>query len=265
MDKFPKEILLISNITSIIIITLFLLIIATGIIMLVLVYQRKQVEYISEKDKLKVTFEKEILKTQIEIQEQTLQHISRELHDNLGQVASLIKINLNTLQLSDAQKTIDKIEDTKDLTRQLIADIKSLSVSMGHDRILQTGLANAIKAEVERLNRTGEFNATLDFSDTIPFIDNDKSVILYRMAQEVLNNMVKHSQAKHINVKFSLTENLFTLVFNDDGIGFNVEEMQHGSGAGLQNLTNRALLINAQLHIQSLPGNGTTVTIEMPL
>ena len=265
MDKVTKEILIISDITSIIIITLFLLIIATGIIMLVLVYQRKQVEYISEKDKLKVTFEKEILKTQIEIQEQTLEHISRELHDNLGQVASLIKINLNTLQLSDLQKAIDKIEDTKDLTRQLIADIKSLSVSMGHDRILQTGLANAIKAEVERLNKTGEFTATFDFSDAIPFIDNDKSVILYRMAQEVLNNMVKHSEAKHINVKFCLTENLFTLVFNDDGIGFNVKEKQHGSGAGLQNLTNRALLINAQLHIQSLPANGTTITIEMPL
>ena len=265
MDKVTKEILIISDISSIIIITLFLLIIATGIIMLVLVYRRKQVEYISEKDKLKAAFEKEILKTQIEIQEQTLHHISRELHDNLGQVASLIKINLNTLQLSDSQKAIDKIADTKDLTRQLIADIKSLSVSMGHDRILQTGLANAIKAEVERLNRTGEFTATFDFSDATPLIDNDKLVILYRMAQEVLNNIVKHSQAKHIIIKLSLTENLFTLVFNDDGIGFNVEEKQNGSGAGLQNLTNRALLINAQLHIKSLPANGTTVTVEMPL
>ena len=136
---------------------------------------------------------------------------------------------------------------------------------MGHDRILQTGLANAIKAEVERLNRTGEFTATFDFSDATPLIDNDKLVILYRMAQEVLNNIVKHSQAKHIIIKLSLTENLFTLVFNDDGIGFNVEEKQNGSGAGLQNLTNRALLINAQLHIKSLPANGTTVTVEMPL
>ena len=265
MDKIPTEILLVSGVTSILIITIFLLVIATGIIMLVLVYQKRQVQYLSEKEQLKVQFEKELFQSQIEIQEQTLRHISRELHDNLGQVASLIKINLNTLQLADTEKASEKIEDTKHLTRQLIADIKALSVSMGSDRIVQTGLAKAIETEVERLNKTGEFTATYGLQGAMPAIDNDKAVILYRMAQEVLNNIIKHSKAKQINVLLQVSKNLFTLAFSDDGVGFNAAEKLNSSGAGLRNLTSRALLINAQLTIRSTAENGTNITIELPV
>ena len=265
MDKIPNEILLVEGITSILIITIFMVIVATGIIMLVFVHQKRQAQFLREREQLKVTFEKTLLQSQIEIQEQTLQHISKELHDNFGHIASLIKINLFTLQLSDTEKALAKIEDTKDLTRQLIADIKSLSVSLGSDRLAQAGLANAIETEVERLNKTGEFIATYQLQGPMPDIDADKALILYRMAQEVLNNMVKHSKAKHINILLQVNENVFILAFSDDGIGFNAEENATASGAGLRNLQSRALLINAQLHIESLPGNGTTITIGLPL
>ena len=228
-------------------------------------YRRKTSLYREEKQLLQSQFSQTLLQSQIEIQEQTLQNISRELHDNLGQVASLIKINLTTLKLNEPEKAVEKIEDTKELTRQLIADIKSLSVSLGSDRIAQIGLVNAIETEVERLNKTGEFIASCSLEGAMPDIDADKALIIYRMAQEVLNNMVKHSEAKHINIMLHAKENVFILAFSDDGIGFNVEEKVNASGAGLRNLTNRALLINAQLHLKSLPGNGTTITIQLPL
>lgn len=85
------------------------------------------------------------------------------------------------------------------------------------------------------------------------------------MAQEILNNMVKHSAAKQLAVSLSSTENSFVLAFADDGIGFNADEKLDDPGAGLRNLKNRAHLINAQLHVQSTPGNGTQVKIELPL
>ncbi len=99
----------------------------------------------------------------------------------------------------------------------------------------------------------------------MPVIDKDKAVILYRMAQEVLNNSVKHSGAKQIKVSLTSTGNLFTLAFSDDGVGFNAEEKMNSGGAGLINLQNRARLINAQLTMNSTPGNGSTVTIQLPL
>ncbi len=254
-----------SIIIPIIAFSAILILLAILLIVFINIQQRKKIIYHKEKQLLQSQFSQILLQSQIEIQEQTLQHISKELHDNFGHIASLIKINLFTLQLNDTDKALAKIEDTKDLTRQLIADIKSLSVSLGSDRIAQAGLAKAIETEVERLNKTGEFIATFQLRGPMPDIDADKALILYRMAQEVLNNVVKHSKAKHINILLQVNENVFILAFSDDGIGFNAEENATASGAGLRNLQSRALLINAHLHIESLPGNGTTITIGLPL
>lgn len=235
------------------------------IILLAALYSHKQTKNKNERLRIQSQFAQTLLQSQLEIQEQTLKHIGHELHDNLGQVASLIKINLTTLQLDNIAKATEKIEDTRDLTRQLITDLKSLSVSLGADRIAQTGLAKALETEVERLNKTGQFTASLTQEGNIPAMDNDKAVILYRMAQEILNNIVKHSGAKQIAVLLNASENLFTLAFNDDGVGFDIEEKKYSGGAGLNNLQNRARLINAQLTMQSTSGNGTRVTIELPL
>jgi signal transduction histidine kinase len=244
---------------------LVLIILVCFIIAFIMFYQKKRSAHVTEINTVKLKFHQTLLQSQLEIQEQTLQHISHELHDNLGQVASLIKINLNTLQLNDTDKATEKIENTKELTRQLITDIKTLSVSLSSDRIAQTGLAKALEIEAERLNKTGQFEAGFVQEGNMPAIDNDKAVILYRMAQEALNNMVKHSGAKHIIVLLNATENLFTLALSDDGIGFNIDEQIKNGGAGLLNLQNRAKLINAQLSIQTAPGNGTRITIELPL
>lgn len=244
--------------------SLFLLV-AFFLVLFVLYFFKKKKQILLEKELLKKTFTENLLQSQLEIQEQTLRHISYELHDNLGQVASLIKINLNTLQLNDSFKASEKIEITKDLTRQLISDLKSLSVSLNADRITRQGLVKALETEVERLNKTGQFTATLIQESDIPSVNNDTAVIVYRMAQEILNNAIKHSGAKQIKVSFHASKNLFTLAVTDDGVGFNVEEKMNGGGAGLHNLQNRARLINAQLIIQSTPQNGTTISIELPI
>jgi signal transduction histidine kinase len=85
------------------------------------------------------------------------------------------------------------------------------------------------------------------------------------MMQEVMNNVVKHSGARSINISVATTENFCTLVCQDNGKGFDLEEKLRGGGAGLINLRNRAKMINAVLSIQSSKGNGTTVTIKLPL
>ncbi len=235
------------------------------ILLLSILYSKKQAKNRKEKLKMQSEFSQTLLQSQLEIQEQTLRHISHELHDNLGQVASLIKINLTTLPSDDAAKANEKIEYTRELIRQLITDLKALSVSLGADRIAQTGLAKALETEIDRLNKTGQFTASLIVEGHLPPMDNDKAIILFRMAQEILNNMVKHSGARQIKVLLHATENLFTLAFSDNGIGFDIEEKKKNGGAGLQNLQNRAKLINALLAIQSTPGKGTSVTIELLL
>lgn len=214
---------------------------------------------------MEAEFQQTLLQSQLEIQEQTLRHISWELHDNLSQAASLIKINLNTLKLDDIDKALRKIEDTKDITRQLITDLKTLSVSLGSDKITQSGLAAAVSTELDRLNRTGQYETSFKQEGSLPSIATDKAIILYRMVQETLNNSVKHSDATSMDVFFTSTENLFTLAISDNGSGFDVDEKRKNGGSGLLNLQNRAKLINATLTLESSPGQGTRVTIELPI
>lgn len=243
--------------------TIALIVLVLFIISFLLVYQKRRKSHIQEMAEANLSFSQTLLQSQLEIQEQTLRHISHELHDNLGQIASLIKINLNTIPFYDIPKAQQRIEDTKELTRQLITDLKALSVSLGGDRISQMGLARALEIEVERLNKTEEFTASFMQEGMLPSLGADKATILYRMAQECINNMVKHSLAKKINVFLKTNENLVTLVLSDDGVGFNVDEQMQTIGAGLKNLQNRAKLINAELSIISTPGNGSTVNIQL--
>jgi len=241
------------------------LVLGLFIILLAILYSRKQIKNRNEKLEMQAQFSETLLQSQLEIQEQTLQNISNELHDNLGQIASLIKINLHTVPLDNVEKAAQKLADTRELTKQLINDIKSLSRSLSSDRIAQIGLSNALQAEVERINRTEQFIAAFECAQNIPAIGNDKATILFRMAQEVLNNMVKHSEAKNIKVSLASTENLIILAVSDNGKGFDVaDKLKHGGGAGLRNLQKRAALIKATLTMESNPGKGTFVKIEVP-
>jgi signal transduction histidine kinase len=228
-------------------------------------YARRKQQYKVESQKLRSEFAETLLRSQLEIKEQTLQNISYELHDNLGQIASIIKINLNTLRLEDIEKAEQKIEDTKELVRQLITDLKVLSVSLSSDRVAQLGILRCLEGEAERLNRIGQFETTLQHDGNVPALDVNTSTILFRMTQEILNNIVKHSGAKHITISLLASGNLLTLVCADDGVGFNKEEKIKSGGSGLINLHSRAKLIHARLTLLSAPQQGTKISIELPL
>lgn len=243
--------------------TLLFFLLSVFIVAFAALFLRKRQQFRIEQQNLQARFAETLLKSQLEIKEQTLQHIAYELHDNLGQMASLIKINLTTLQLEDPLNAARKIEDTKDLVRQLIMDLKSLSVDLNSDRIVQLGLIRGIESEVEKLNKTGRFVAVLEGDGLTPSLTPHTTIILFRMVQEIINNMVKHSEATRLNIRFYVTGNLFTLVIVDNGVGFNLEEKVQSGGSGLINLQNRAKLMNAKLAIESSPQSGTSVTIEL--
>ena len=163
-------------ILAILVATIVLLILSSFGIIFTVIYKKKQHAYLNEKKLLQVRFQEELLKTQLEIKENTLKYIAYELHDNLGQIASLIKINLNTLSLNDEEKASRKVEDTKDLVSQLIYDLKSLSMSLNSDRVVQVGLVKSLETEVERLNKTGQVEATLVIEGTFPKLSDNISI-----------------------------------------------------------------------------------------
>ncbi len=242
----------------------FLLLVFLIVITLAIRYRKRK----RENEDLKIAFAQTLLKSRLEIQEQTLQHISREIHDNLGQVASLIKINLNTLQPENVSDTNRKIENTRELVRQLITDLKHLSTTLNTDKITKKGLVKALEFESERLKKTGLFNSVFTQHDNIPVIEADKTIILYRMSQEIINNSIKHADARNINMDLYYKGNIFTLVIADDGIGFDVNARINDnidSGNGLGNLISRAKIINAEIKFLKREDKGTEVKIIMSI
>ncbi len=253
------------DILTIVIIFFFFLSLVFFIVIALAIRYRKRKK---ENEEMKVQFSEQLLKSQLEIQEQTLQHVSRELHDNIGQVASLIKINLNTVKLENPAAALTKIDNSKELLRQLITDLKLLSSGLNGDKINKTGLMKALQNETDKINKTGEFNASFIQHDSVPPVNDEKSIIIYRMVQEVLNNAIKHSEAKQITINVYYQKNAFILSISDDGKGFNVEEKLadiNDTGNGLLNLQKRAKVINAAVVFTSQPGKGTETTITTVL
>jgi len=227
-------------------------------------YRRKK----KENEMMKIEFSEQLLKSQLEIQEQTLQHVSRELHDNIGQVVSLVKINLTTLQLQNIEAAETKIANTRELVKQLITDIKMLSSGLNGDKVHKVGLMKALQNEADKINSTGAFNARFIQHDHVPPVNYEKSIILFRMVQEILNNALKHSEAKEIIINAYYDNNRFILTVIDDGKGFNAEEKLadiNDNGNGLINLQKRAKVIKATISFISNPGMGTEISIVVPL
>jgi signal transduction histidine kinase len=166
--------------------------------------------------------------------------------------------------LEDTKAQNEKLEDTKELTRQLIADVKLLSLSLNSDRIVQVGIGKSLEIEVSRLSKSGYFQASFVQSGEVPVLTPNFTIFLYRMAQETINNIVKHSRARHITVQLECFENMLTLIISDDGKGFDKDIELKAGGSGLTNLYSRAKLMNASLDITTGPGLGTIVSIQLP-
>lgn len=247
-------------VTGVIAAYFLLLLVFVLILFLVVRYRRKK----KENELLAEQYKQALLQAELEIKEQTLLYLGQELHDNLGQIASLIKINLNTLPAIPITGVSEKIEATKDLVRQLILDIKQLSLSLNSDRITRTDFRTLLQNEIDKLNRTGIWQAELMISGEPPVIEENQTLILLRMTQEVLNNMIKHSEGNMVTIHLTSYETHITLAFKDNGKGFDPELAKKSTGSGLLNLERRAKLINADFKIESQPGAGSLFVIQLP-
>jgi signal transduction histidine kinase len=248
-----------SEIDAVVIASAFVAILLVGFIIAMLVmYRRRQYEH-----------EQELLNARLEIQENIFRNLSEEIHDNIGQELSVLKLTLSVISLDKAEEAKKFIGESRAMVNHVIAGISDLSKSLNTDRILKIGIIEAVKAELGKIEKTNLFKTSFTYADAKFQLKSGNELILFRIIQEVLNNIIKHSRAQHIIVDLRLRGNTIIFTFTDDGTGFDVREaMQRpsaGRGIGLTSMMNRAKLIGGQLSIQSQPGKGTTSSIELPV
>jgi len=188
-----------------------------------------------------MAFEAEIVKTQLEVQEQTMQNIGADLHDNIGQLLSLSSLTLNSIQLDDLEKAKQKIEAAIDLTGRSIKEMRLLGKLLQGDQLIGVGLSEAIYHEINWIEKSGKYQVNYLHEGDFPVKNNvDKDLIIFRILQEVINNIIKHSFATQINIKLAYVNQNMELYIDDNGIGFNAGNLPVSKmGMGLQNMSKR--------------------------
>jgi signal transduction histidine kinase len=236
---------------------LVLLLAAAGI-MFFLISLRKKNKLILEKERMEIAFEKTILNAKLEIQEQTFSYISSEIHDNVLQLLGLARLNLNRME---EDGDVQKIVLIDEQMGNAIADLRNLSHSLSTDVIRNSGWIKAAQRLLADLEKTGTCKVSFSAEENLPVLENEKHIILFRMIQEIINNIIKHAKAGHIKFTAGKKPGQIIVAIEDDGKGFEIEKIV--KGAGLQNLENRSAMIGAKMNIQSAPGIGTCVTIAI--
>lgn len=243
-------------------ITFLMLLFISFIVAIVYKYQQKQNIYFKDLEALKTSHHNALLQSQLEIQEQTIQNISREIHDNIGQKLTLAKLHLNTLNFSDNNISLLQVNDSVIMISEAIKDLSDISHSMSSEIILNNGLIKALEFEAAQLEKSGIYKINFSATGNPIFMNANTELVLFRIVQEALNNIVKHAGASVIDILLHYNTILLTMEIHDNGQGFDADMPRLGTG--LLNIKKRAVILNGDLTINSTD-RGTKIKIEIPL
>lgn len=229
-----------------------------------IVFLNKKRKMLLEKQELKVSFEKTILQTRLEIQEQTFTAISQDIHDNVGQILSLVKVQLNILE---QQNSTDNavLTDAKENLSKALTDLRDIAKGLSSERIRMAGLSAAVAQEAERLNRTGLVRVQISAAGDEKPTGDQKQLIVFRVIQEALQNIIKHADAQEVSIALNYEQDRLQVLIKDDGKGFNLDAVKREMpGLGLPHMFSRLQLIGGEAVINSEPGRGTRIRLNIP-
>jgi signal transduction histidine kinase len=240
---------------------LFVSLIIIFCVVLIKLYINKVKTYTQQLYQKDIDFQKSLNQTILETQEQVLNNISQDLHDDAGQQLTYINFQLENLKL-DSTELNTLLEPLSQSVGNLSSSIRSISHSLNNQLLLQQDLFKAITNEVERLQKNPKIKIVLSQEEQTKkeFTANEK-IVIYRIFQEIINNTLKHAKAKQISISITATSS-FTMSIQDNGKGFDKNVVGNKQSLGLQNMTNRAAIINYELTINSEIGVGTTITLS---
>ncbi len=227
------------------------------IIFFVILYSRAQLKFRLERQQ----FQQALLESEIEIRKETLHSVARDLHDNLGQVASLIKINMNLLE-PELKGESQYLSESKALLSRLIQDMRQLTNELYAQDLNKIDLSEMIRKDLERINSIGMIQ--IEFQDETEdlSLSPEIALFLYRMFQEMINNILKHSGAVSASVHLRTTREKLVLRVQDDGKGFDTDQ---NPGNGLNTIRERCQIIGAKYAINSSKNKGTFIEVLYPL
>ncbi len=231
------------------------------VINLLLLNQKKKIIYEASLMSLNSSHENEMLVSQIQVQENTFQNISREIHDNIGQKLTLAKLQLNAI-VASSQEELNRLHEVVALISESLNDLRDISRSLSSEVIMNSGLIKALEQEILLISKTSHFKITLHIEGDPEYLKAENELVIFRIIQEALTNVIKHADAKFVNIVLNYTSCNLIIIIKDDGKGF--DEVEYVQKNGLNNMKNRADLLEGDFLLESKPGNGTKIAISIP-
>ncbi len=208
--------------------------------------------------------EKELLqktrfKAVIDAEEKERKRIAQELHDGLGQLLSTARITISGVGEADDKK----VKNALMLVDQSIDEVRSISHNLMPNALIAVGLKSALMGLVRKINESDQVKVSLNIDGELSF-DESKTISIYRIIQEVINNALKYSQSETITIGIQTDNSQMRLSIVDQGTGFDTSLISESKGIGWSNVFSRVDLIGGTINIFSKHGEGTTVKISIP-
>ncbi|MFN3851395.1 MAG: sensor histidine kinase [Spirosomataceae bacterium] len=255
--------------TILLFVTLAMLVMVVAIIAFVALYQRKQAQQKIAMQELQAEMQRQLLETSLQVQEVERRRIAKDLHDEVGAMLSATKMSLN--QLIKKADTIDLNTlaiQTKELLEESISQVRRISKELVPSTLEEFGLVTAIDEFIQKIHVASgvEFFFKYDGFEEDRRFDKKIELTVYRVAQELSNNALKHAEATEISLVLSVQEQKLIFTFADNGKGFDVERTLHDpkAGLGLRNIESRLSVVDGWHEIKSATGKGTITTIKIP-
>jgi two-component system, NarL family, sensor kinase len=255
---------LVKNIIIASIVILFVLV----VVLIYFFYRKKQIEQKAKSD-AELAKQKEIRsKAVIDAEEKERRRIAQDLHDGVGQILSAAKLNLSNYESKATFRTEEEKEALRnalDLINDSVKEVRAVSHNMMPNTLIKLGLASAVREFITKIGSIPNFKVDLEIVGLDQRLPEQTETVLYRVIQEIVNNIIKHSQANHISLQLIKHDTEMTVMIEDNGVGFDTAKISEFSGIGLKNIISRIEFLNGRVDFDSTPGHGTNVIIEVPL
>ncbi len=225
---------------------------------------RQKAQFAAEKLKLQTEKTSAI----VEAEETERIRLAKELHDGVGPMLSLAKIQLETAISQTQFNSIEQeslFKNANTMIDDAANEIRTVSHDLMPNALLLHGLVSAVREFVNRLSLTGKVKVSLDVANLDERLPQLTETVLYRVLQELIGNVIKHSEASRVQIQLVRHTNELTMVIEDDGKGFDISQMANFKGIGLKNIISRVDFLHGKVNFDSHPNRGTTVIVEVPL
>lgn len=228
---------------------------STFVIAMVFIHRQRQAQNRQKLDQIRSEHEKTLLNIENEIQQETLTHVGRELHDNIGQLLSLAKLYLGSSRP-------EKQSEGRDTINQVITEVRALSKNLNLDWVESLTIEEFIEQQLAKIESTGYCKTNLEFESELGDLPKDQKLVLIRVIQEVINNALKHALPDLISIKIKRNDLQRVIEIQDNGKGFDTSIKSQGSG--MFNLKKRMETIGGDFNISSSIGKGTLIHLLLP-